>query len=115
MADPFKIGSFIIATDFIEPIWATDRSWVYEAKVDVLETTASPAFPNNTALFNIFVVAQVSRGRTQFRVGSTAFPDDIGDRRIYIMCDVYVETIASVPLTNISLTKVSWQLIGPIT
>jgi hypothetical protein len=110
-----RLSTFVIDTGFNEPAWADPLSWSYIAKVNPATTTFTPSQPSNTALFNISVSTTIMRGRTQYLAGSTSFPDNIGDKRIYIVCDVWLEFVrADSFFTQIDLTSVEWQLIGPI-
>jgi hypothetical protein len=106
------IGTFTIDTGFNEPAWADPQSWIYEAKVTPVTTFHTPAQPNDQALYNIFCEPKVARGRTIYQTGSTSFPPNIGDRRIYIICAVWIDFLRPEnAFTGVDLRSVDWQLV----
>jgi hypothetical protein len=91
------LGSEEIDTGFNEPAWADPQSWTYTAKAEVESTVSSPAQPFDTALYNM---------------GSTFFPSNLGDRRITLKVDVWIEFVRNQGFfSNVTVGNIKWQLV----
>jgi hypothetical protein len=112
MAEIIRVGNFVIDTGFNESAWDSLRGWGYLARVEITAGLHSPTQPNDIALYRFMVFPKEFRVKTFYQTGSTSFPSDLGDRRIYLDCEVGIEFVrASSFFTSVKPTAYIWQMV----
>jgi hypothetical protein len=106
------IGSRIVDSGYNESGWENPQSWIFEAKAEPKNGTSTPAQPLNTALFRMGCSCEVIRTRTFYMTGSTSFPGNQGDRRIWVKVNVFIEFVRNQSFfTQVDLNDFDWQVV----
>jgi hypothetical protein len=106
------VGSRLIDSNYNEDAWANPQSWIFDAKATPKSGSMTPAQPLDTALYRMGCSCSVIRARTFYSAGSTVFPSDSGDRRIWVKVDVYIEFVRPEAFfLTVDLNDFDWQVV----
>lgn len=87
------VGAKVVDIGVNEDAWENPNSWLYGAKATLIGYGHTPPQPLNTPLYNISCSCTVMRAQTVYEPGSTSFPGSLGNKRVWVKVEIYIQFI----------------------